>query len=118
MATNINVLHQASLKWHEKIAIRITGFVGSMICAVVFAFIAVISLPAAIGSGSVIVIIGWLAQTFLQLVLLSIIMVGQNLQQRHSEFLAEETYRNVMRDEQETESIHRKLDRLLSMVDE
>ena len=51
-----------------------------MACAYVFAAIALISLPAAIGTGQVIVIVAWVAQTFLQLVLLSIIMVGQSVQ--------------------------------------
>lgn len=118
MAQSANELHQNSLRWHERLAVKITGFIGSMLCALLFGGIALISLPAALASGNVIIIVGWFAQTFLQLVLLSIIMVGQNLQQRHSEFLAEETYRNVMRDEEETESLHRKLDKLLSMVDE
>ena len=51
-----------------------------MACAYVFAVIALISLPAAITSGQVIIIVAWVAQTFLQLVLLSIIMVGQTVQ--------------------------------------
>jgi hypothetical protein len=46
-----------------------------MWCAYIFAAIALISLPAAIKTGESIVIITWVAQTFLQLVLLSIIMV-------------------------------------------
>ena len=50
-----------------------------MWCAYAFAIIALISLPAAIKSGDLIVIIAWIAQTFLQLVLLSIIMVGQSV---------------------------------------
>jgi hypothetical protein len=50
-----------------------------MWCAYIFAIIALISLPSAIKSGDAIVIVGWVAQTFLQLVLLSIIMVGQNV---------------------------------------
>ena len=50
-----------------------------MACAYLFAVIALISLPAAItGTGDRIV--AWIAQTFLQLVLLSIIMVGQTVQ--------------------------------------
>ena len=48
-----------------------------MWCAYLFAIIALISLPKAINSGDTIVIVSWIAQTFLQLVLLSIIMVGQ-----------------------------------------
>src|ERR1700733_6632915 len=62
------------------LAMKITGLVGSMSCAWIFALIALISLPAAVSSGNVIIIVSWIAQTFLQLVLLSIIIVGQNIQ--------------------------------------
>ncbi len=65
---------------NAKIALVITRTVGTMACAYVFAAIALISLPAAISSGQVIIIVAWIAQTFLQLVLLSIIMVGQSVQ--------------------------------------
>jgi len=62
------------------LAVKITRAVGSMWCAYIFAIIALISLPAALQSGDKIIIIGWIAQTFLQLVLLPIIIVGQNVQ--------------------------------------
>jgi len=62
-----------------KLAAKITSGVSTMWCAYAFALIALISLPAAIKSGDLIVIVAWVAQTFLQLVLLSIIMVGQNV---------------------------------------
>jgi len=51
-----------------------------MWCAYVFALLALISFPAAIRSGDPIIIVAWIAQTFLQLVLLPIIIVGQNVQ--------------------------------------
>jgi len=63
---------------NQKIATKIISFVSTMWCAYIFAAIALISLPAAIKSGDPIVIVAWVAQTFLQLVLLSIIMVGQD----------------------------------------
>lgn len=66
--------------FNAKLALVITRSVGTMACAYLFAAIALISLPAAITSGQVIIIIAWVAQTFLQLVLLSIIMVGQSVQ--------------------------------------
>ena len=66
--------------FNAKVALLITRSVGTMACAYVFAAIALISLPAAIDSGQVIIIVAWIAQTFLQLVLLSIIMVGQSVQ--------------------------------------
>jgi hypothetical protein len=71
--------------FNAKVALVITRSVGTMACAYVFAVIALISLPAAITSGQVIVIVAWIAQTFLQLVLLSIIMVGQSVQSAASD---------------------------------
>jgi hypothetical protein len=71
--------------FNAKLALVITRSVGTMACAYVFAAIALISLPAAISSGQVIVIVAWIAQTFLQLVLLSIIMVGQSVQSAASD---------------------------------
>jgi hypothetical protein len=67
------------------VALHITALVGSMWCAYVFAAIALISLPAALRTGDNIVIVAWIAQTFLQLVLLPIIIVGQNVQAAASE---------------------------------
>lgn len=66
-------------KFNRKLALLITSGVGTMACAYIFAGIALISLPKAIASHDVIVIVSWIAQTFLQLVLLSIIMVGQQI---------------------------------------
>ena len=63
--------------FNRRIAEKITAAVSTMWCAYIFAGIALISLPAAIKSGDPLIIVAWIAQTFLQLVLLSIIMVGQ-----------------------------------------
>ena len=65
---------------NRKIAEGITRGVSTMWCAYLFAAIALISLPNAIRSHDTIIIVSWVAQTFLQLVLLSIIMVGQSVQ--------------------------------------
>ena len=64
--------------FNAKLAEKITSGVATMWCAYGFAALALISLPAALKTGDLVVIVGWIAQTFLQLVLLSIIMVGQN----------------------------------------
>jgi len=64
--------------FNTKLAAKITSGVSTMWCAYAFALIALISLPSALKTGDPIVIVAWVAQTFLQLVLLSIIMVGQN----------------------------------------
>ena len=79
----------------ERIALRITRAVGTMTCAVVFTIIALISLPAAISTGDPIVIVAWVAQTFLQLVLLSVLMLGQNLAARAGDARAQATSDHV-----------------------
>lgn len=79
-------------KINQRIAQKITSGVATMWCAYIFAAIALVSLPNAIKSGDIIVIVSWIAQTFLQLVLLSIIMVGQNVQSKSVEQKIDETH--------------------------
>ena len=76
---------------NAKIAVFLTNIVGSMWCAYAFAIIAFIGLPAALRPGGE-GIISWIAQTFLQLVLLSVIMVGQNVQAEAGDLRAQHTY--------------------------
>ena len=66
-----------------------------MWAAYAFAALALISLPAAIGTGDVRVIVDWVAQTFLQLVLVSVIIVGQNQLNARAEMRAEATYKDA-----------------------
>lgn len=88
--------------FNAKLAVLITSGVGTMACAYVFAALALISLPDAIRSGTP-ALIQWIAQTFLQLVLLSIIMVGQRVQSAASDARAEKAF-------QDTEEILDRLD--------
>lgn len=78
--------------FNGKVAEKITSAVSTMWAAYLFAALALISLPAAIKSGSVLVIVGWIAQTFLQLVLLSIIMVSQKRSSEAVEKMIYETH--------------------------
>ena len=50
-----------------------------MYCAYLFTVIAFVALPSAIQQGSPTVLVNWVSSNFLQLVLLPIIIVGQNL---------------------------------------
>jgi hypothetical protein len=77
--------------FNAKVALLITRGVGTMACAYAFALLALISLPDAIRAGRA-AIISWIAQTFLQLVLLSIIMVGQTVQAKASDARAEKEF--------------------------
>jgi len=76
------------------LAVMITNGVATMWCAYAFAVLALISLPDAIRTGTA-ALIAWIAQTFLQLVLLSIIMVGQKVAAAASDKQAEQTYKDA-----------------------
>jgi hypothetical protein len=82
-------------RFNTWLAVKVTTAVGTMWCAYVFAALALVSLPAAITSGNPVVIVSWISQTFIQLVLLSIIIVGQNVQAAASDKRAEATYQDA-----------------------
>ena len=80
---------------NEKLGFGITKRVGTMWAAYVFFGLTLISLPAVIIKGDPVLIVGWIAQTFLQLVLLPIIIVGQNIQASAAEKRAILTYEDA-----------------------
>ena len=93
--------------FNTRVAVKITRSVGSMWCAYVFALIALISLPSALRSGNSIIIVGWIAQTFLQLVLLPIIIVGQNVQAAASDARAESDHETLLSIHTLTAEVHK-----------
>ena len=84
----------AFTRFNTRAALLITKAVGSMWCAYLFAAFDLISLPSAIRGGAA-TIVAWVAQTFLQLVLLSVIMVGQNVQAAAADARSEATYHDA-----------------------
>jgi hypothetical protein len=66
-------------RFNQWFAVKVTTGVGIMWCAYAFAALALVSLRSAITSGSAVTLVSWISQTFLQLVLLSVIIVGQNV---------------------------------------
>ena len=101
-------IHGASVigRFNTWLALGITKSVGTMWVAYLFAAIALISLPAALGSGEVIVIVSWIAQTFLQLVLLPIIIVGQNVIQAANDARAEADHETLTAVHRLTVEVH------------
>lgn len=83
------------VRFNARFGLGITLVVGTMWCAYLFTALALISLPSAIKSHDAIIIIAWIAQTFLQLVLLPIIIVGQNIQAKAADKRAEDTYKDA-----------------------
>jgi len=92
---------------NTRVAVKITKSVGSMWCAYAFALLALISLPSALRSGDPIIIIGWIAQTFLQLVLLPIIIVGQNVQAAASDARAQSDHDTLISIHTLTSDVHK-----------
>jgi hypothetical protein len=79
-------------RFNQWFAVKVTNGVGTMWCAYAFAALALVSLPSAIASGSAVTLVSWISQTFLQLVLLSVIIVGQNVLAAAADKRAEATY--------------------------
>jgi len=69
-------------EFNARVAVAITKRVGTMWAAYLFTLLALISFPQALRAflhGDLVTGVAWVAQTFLQLVLLPIIIVGQNV---------------------------------------
>jgi hypothetical protein len=96
------------LRFNARAAVIITKAVGSMWCAYAFALFDLLSLPVAIRGGTA-TLVSWVAQTFLQLVLLSVIMVGQDVQASAADKRSEQTYRDAEAVLHESEQIQQHL---------
>jgi uncharacterized membrane protein len=84
----------AAQRFNSAVGLKITVLVGTMWCAYVFAVIALVSLPDNIHSKQLFIL--WISSSFLQLVLLPIIIVGQNIQARASDARAAKTFEDVL----------------------
>lgn len=96
-------------RMNKRVALAITTYVGTMTCFWAFCLLALCSLPSVLSGFSVfdgvfptwlvrvsiIALITWIAQTFLQLVLLPSIMVGQNLQNEAADARSAKTFEDV-----------------------
>lgn len=80
-------------RFNAKVGLRITVIVGTMWAAYVFAAIAFISLPDNVHSTQLLIL--WISSSFLQLVLLPVIIVGQNIQANAADARAEATYNDA-----------------------
>ena len=91
--------------FNGKIALALTTIVGTMWCAYAFAILALVALPSALGQGTLLADVSWLSQTFIQLVMLSVILVGQNILSKASDKRAEMTYEDADATFHESEQI-------------
>jgi hypothetical protein len=96
--------------FNEKIGLGITKRVGTMWAAYLFFALTLVSLPSVLMKGDPVQIVAWIAQTFLQLVLLPIIIVGQNIQASSAEKRAILTYEDAAAVLEEAIKIQKHLD--------
>ncbi len=95
---------------NQKLGLLITKSVGTMWAAYIFFAITLVSLPAVIIKGDPVLIVAWVSQAFLQLVLLPIIIVGQNIQAAAAEKRAVMTYEDAAAVLEEAIKIQKHLD--------
>ncbi len=94
------------VRFNARVGLKVTLIVGTMWCAYLFSVIALIALPSAIKQGVFFVVV-WISSSFLQLVLLPIIIVGQNIQAATADKRAEDTYKDaeaVLRESEEIQN--------------
>ena len=82
-------------RFNSWFAVKVTNGVGTMWCAYAFAALALVSLPSAVASHNADTLVSWVSQTFLQLVLLSVIIVGQNVLATAADKRGEATYNDA-----------------------
>lgn len=107
---NVNAVHEeekAAGGINMKIAVLLTHSVGTMWTAYTFSILAIIGLFGILGLLSPIVylLIAWLSQTFIQLVLLPVIMVGQNVLGRKTELQADEQFNTTQKTYHDIEEV-------------
>jgi type VI protein secretion system component VasK len=96
------------VRLNARFGLKVTLVVGTMWCAYVFTVIALFALPSAIKQGTYFIVV-WLSSSFLQLVLLPIIIVGQNIQATAADKRAEDTYKDAEAVLKEAEEIQKHL---------
>jgi type VI protein secretion system component VasK len=97
------------VRLNAKVGLKVTLVVGTMWAAYLFTVLALFALPSALHQGTYYIIV-WLSSSFLQLVLLPIIIVGQNIQAAAADKRAEDTYKDAEAVLNEAESIQKHLE--------
>src|SRR5690348_15769103 len=90
-ANRLLEIEQATAHFTDWLAVLLTKAVGTMMCAFLFAVLAILGMPG-LFQPQVAQWVQWLSQTFIQLVMLSILMVGQNVIDRRNKLQNDAEY--------------------------
>lgn len=109
---NPNVLHELELmaaSFSQRVAIGLTKAVGTMACAYLFALLAIAGFPGLLGPFAS-QMVQWISQTFIQLVMLSVIMVGQSVLGRKQEIQSDEQFNTTVKTYHDIEQVLKHLE--------
>jgi uncharacterized membrane protein len=105
---NPNLIHHESLSLNEKIALRATNSFGSMPMFYLFFLWALLPIIPFLSQFQTVIL--YVSAGIIQLIALPLIIVGQNLQSRHSEIRAEEEFNTTNTSYKDIEHILKHLD--------
>lgn len=96
---------------NQAVAVLLTRAVGTMPTAYSFVALALLGLLGILGilPPVALVLVAWFSQTFLQLVLLPVLSVGQNVLSTHAEMQSREQYETTQQTYADTEEIKKRL---------
>ncbi len=110
---NVNVQHREEMTIHDRFAVLITGCLGTMwaVYALCLVMVAWIGLQFLIDPFDPYPFVFLMCLTSIfQMLLLPLLLVGQNIQSRHSELRAEEQYKTTIDSYRDVEQILANLD--------
>jgi uncharacterized membrane protein len=103
---NVNKISKDGLSFTDRIAVAATGVVGTM----GFFFFCIIMVTLPLIYRDTMPVIQYISSRYLQLIFQPLIMVGQNLQSKHSELRAENDYQINLKAEHEIEVLYKHLE--------
>ena len=125
MAQNINLKHQEELNWMEQFAVWITDWIGTMGFFILIFLWTIFWLgwntlgPEETRFDPFPAFVLWLfISNLLQLFLLPLIMISQNLEERHAELRAENDYEVNLKSEKEIQEIKEELTKQTKILEE
>jgi hypothetical protein len=103
---NANILREQALSLTDRIALKATSIVGTM----GFFYTCMVMVTIPLLAPKVMPVVQYISSGYLQLILLPLIMVGQNLQGKHTELRAENDYQVNMKAEREIEVLYQHIE--------
>ena len=115
---NPNHIHRQEREeggFNQKIATWLSDGVGTMVCAYLFAALALVGFPGL--HATLMQFVQWLSQTFIQLVMLSVLAVSQKVIEHKQELQADEEYERIQKIYADAEMMIKQNNELIKMLE-